>query len=374
MALLAVACGPTTEPPEAADPTTEERPVRTVVTQTVESTVLRDVVALSAEVVPWAAVTVAAEGAGRVVEVLVEEGDSVVEGQVLARLDDAEVRSRLAQSEAQLAEAEALVVQAERDTLRGREMHETSDISLGELEQLELSWQTTQARRDAAVASVELARQAVTDTTVRAPFAGVVSERRVEVGSWLSPGAPVLRLLDRRRLKVRGAATQGDRARLDLGLAAEVRADALAGATWQGPVRLLGQEADPRTGTYGVEIEITEPTATDGRRLLPGMQAEVVIEVGTRQALTLPRSALVETAEGSVLFVFDQGVARRIVPELGEAVEERFEVLRGLEEGQAVIVAGQHVLRDGDRVATVASEGGGPGETHGEASAGASPQ
>lgn len=356
-----MACGPSPEP-ESTPPVAEtER--RTVITGVVEQRWLHDAVEVSAEVAPWAVVTVGAESAGRVVELTVEAGDEVAKGQTLARLDGAQVAARLAQAEAQTAEAKAALAQAERDAERGRQLLTTQDISEGDFDRLQLAQQTAAARLEAALAGVRLARQAANDTVMKAPFTGVVSERHAEIGSWVSPGTPLFRILDPRRLKVRGAVAQRDRARLRVGLEATVRVDALPGAQWAGRIRRLGQEADPRTGTYLVEIEVesslSAPT-TDALRveLLPGMQAVLRLAISSREALVVPRDAVSEQADGQVVFALEGDVVRRLTPRLGEDAGDWVEVLDGLTHGQVVVVAGQHVLRDGDTVVVSSAAAG----------------
>lgn len=332
------------------DATTEpERTVRTVRTATVRSTVLRDTVRLTAEALPWSAVTVAAEISGRIVELPAEVGDAVREGDVVARLDDATVRAERDRAEARARSARAALVQAERDLERGAKLAQTQDISAGELDRLTLARDTAAAELQAAEAQSELNRQNVERAVVTAPFAGVVSERHVEVGSWVSPGSPLVRLVETRRLKVRASASQRDRARLKTGLPAEVRAEALPGAPFQGRVRLLGQEADPGTGTYLVEVAVEEPASGDGR-LLPGMQGTVVILLGERTALVVPRSALVTVGDADAVFVAADGTARLVRPERGATSEDEVEILAGLKEDDEVVVAGQHVLQDGDPI------------------------
>jgi len=360
LALSTTACGPAADPAaEPADPPrAQQRPLRRVVTAAAEEVALRDLVRLSAEVTPWASVTVAAEATGRVVELPAEIGDEVAAGALLARVDDEASRARLAQSEARVAETQAMLEQAERDLERGRQLAETRDISLTELDRLALARDTAAAQLDAERASTRLQRSMVDDAVARAPFAGVVSDRLVEIGSWIAPGSPLVRLVDRRRLKVRGSATQRDRARLTPGLPAAVRADALPGIAWQGSIRLLGQEADDATGTYLVEVAVDEPRAATGERLLPGMQGSIEVEIGERRALMIPRVALITTADGDGVFVVRDGdgdgeagsVARFVQPQTGITSEDRLEILAGLAAGDRIVVAGQHVLHDGDPV------------------------
>ncbi len=349
--LCAVACSrPTADNPGNPEAAEETSSVRSVVTLPAREITLRDTVRLTAEVAAWAAVTVAAETTGRIVELPAEVGDEVARDQLVARIDDATVSARHSQAEAEVAQATAALAQAERDLERGRRLAATQDISEGDLDRLTLARDTADAQLAAARARARLSGESLADTVVRAPFAGVLSERPVEIGTWIAPGSPIVRLVDHRRVKVRGAASQQDRARLRTGLAAAVRVDALPGLTFAGHIRLLGQEADARTGTYLVEIAVEAPRAPSGERLLPGMQGSIVVEIGARPALVIPRSALITTAAGEGVFTAVDGVARFTSPETGEITKDQVEIVAGLAAGDEVVVIGQHVLEDGDPV------------------------
>jgi RND family efflux transporter MFP subunit len=337
--------------PESDSLTGEEvSQARAVVTEPVAEMMLRTTVELSGEVRPWAAVTVAAEAAGRVVEVRTEVGEAVTAGQVVARLDDDQARARLEVARAEVARTEAGLAQARRDLARGEQLAATDDISDVDLESLHLAHDTVQAQLAASRASMDLTEQALADSVVRAPFSGTVSARMVEVGSWISPGTPVIRLLDQSRVKIACAASQRDRARLRTGLDAEIRAPALAEERFNGTIRLLGQEAEAATGTYLVELAVDEPTTPSGARLLTGMQVSVIIAIGEHQALAIPRQALVSTTSGDGVFLVNNGIAHFKAPELGEIHDLLLEIRSGLQAGDRIVISGQHVLVNGCQV------------------------
>jgi RND family efflux transporter MFP subunit len=350
LALLIPACS---AGPDRDQENGEAGLVRAVVTRPAAEAMLHTTIEMAGEVRPWAAVTVAAEAAGRVVELQVEVGDKVSAGEILVRLDDEQVQARHKAALAEVARAEAALEQAERDRERGRQLAATRDIAEGDLERLVLACDTLAAQLDAARAGLDLAEQAVADTVVRAPFAGIISERMVEQGSWIAPGAPVARLLDQDRLKVAGAASQRDRARLEAALPAEITAPALPGEVYAGTVRLLGQEAEPATGTYLVEIAVNQPVASSGARLLPGMQARVTIALGSTRTLAVPRQALVSTSAGEGVFIVNAGKAHFRTPELGQIHDELVEIRSGLAPGDQVVISGQHVLSNGCPVQVV---------------------
>ncbi|MEO1366127.1 MAG: efflux RND transporter periplasmic adaptor subunit, partial [Acidobacteriota bacterium] len=177
----------------------------------------RETVRLSVEMAPWAAVTVAAEVPGRVVDLRVDHGDRVRAGDVLVRLDTATAEAELEQAQARHHAEVASLEQGRRDLERGRSLAgENGILSKDELDRLQLAVATGEASARESEAAVMVLEERLADMTVRAPFAGTVSERHAELGSWLGVGDPVLRLVDSRRLKARGSASQADRVRLDL--------------------------------------------------------------------------------------------------------------------------------------------------------------
>ncbi len=341
---LLPACRPASD--QATPATDEGPPVRRVVVQSVEEAVLRTIVELSGEVYPWAAVTVAAETSGRIVELVVEVGDRVQQGQMLARIDPNRAEAALAVARAEVDRCEVSLRQAERDLDRGSRLAATNDIAEGDLDRLALTRDTAAAQLEAARGNLGLSEQTVADTLINAPFSSTVAERFVELGTWISPGAPVVRLLDQRRLKVRAAASQRDRARLSPGLPVTVRAAALGDEVFSGSVRLLGQEAEASTGSFLVEAAVQAPKIAAEARLLPGMQARLAVDLGSHRALVIPRRALVTTADGDGVFVVQDGIARFRTPKIGKVREQLAEVLSGLSAGEVVVVVGQHVLSD----------------------------
>ncbi len=337
---------------KASDKTSDNEVVQvnSVVTTPAEEIDLRQTVEISGEVRPWAAVTVAAETAGRVVELNVEVGNNVSQGELIVALNKDTAQTRLDMALAEMARAEVTMSQAKRDLERGQRLAETSDISDGDLDRMQLAHDTAAAQLAILGSRIRLAEQNLDDTNVTAPFAGTVAQRLVELGSWIQPGSPVIRLLDQRQLKIAGAASQRDRARIRVGLAVEVQAAALANELFTGQVRLLGQDAEAATGTYLVEVAVPRPAAPSGARLLPGMQARMTISLGLRRALVVPRGALVTTADGKALFVVADDLAHLRLPGLGIEQGDKVEILSGLVSGELVVVAGQHGLSDGCQV------------------------
>lgn len=367
------AVSPGEAPPstDAASPIDTDAPLPLVAVKTVEPETWFETVELTTELVPRATVTVAAEVAGRVVALPVDHGDRVAAGDPIARLDTATAEAELAQAEARLDSARVSLAQAERDLERGRSLAgENGILSTDELDRLELAAATGRASLREAEAAVALIGERLADLVIRAPFDGVISERHVEVGSWLGVGDPVMRIVDAERLEARGSASQEDRVRLAAAwsgsnsIGVRVRADALPGVDFPARLRFLGQEADARTGTYLVEAEVMATAEASGEgasegsgqsaRLLAGMRGSMVLTLAEHSDLLVPRTALVETVDGMALFVVEENgsnaTVRRLAVETETIGPRRVRVRSGLEPGSTVVVQGQYRLADGDAV------------------------
>lgn len=335
-------------------------------------------------------VELSAEAAGRLELVAVRLGDRVKRGQLLTRLDAAQVRAKLQQAKAQLQVARATLSKAAVEQKNAEaELRRTEPLAQKELVTRK-QMDDVRARRDAAVASramaqaqvaqatagLALLRRQLADTEVRAPFDGWIQARHLDPGAVVSAGTPVLRLVQRDPLVVRfkvGERHIGELQRRTGGetpLTVGIEVDAYPDQTFRGEVVRLAPALETASRTAPVEAELKN---TDGR-LMPGMFCRVTLDLGTRRkALLLPLRALLDGAEGGTtrlgetrtvqVFAVQGGQARRVELELG--VEQSGpgplggvgEVLTGLEEGAMVVIQGQQSLEEGDRVVVVGQEG-----------------
>jgi membrane fusion protein (multidrug efflux system) len=281
-------------------------------------------------------VDVAFQLAGKVVEVGPDEGSTVRAGQLLAQVDPTDYRLGLEQAGAQAEHAVS-------DRERHRPLLAAGSIAASDYERL-----TSAARQ--ATAAEGLARKRLADTRLVAPLSGVVARRAVEPGETVSPGQAVFTLVAVDPVKVRIGVPEADVASVRDGQPAEVRLPALGDQAFAGRVTLVGIAADPTTRTYAVEISVPNPAHT----LKVGMVAEARVR-GDRltRAITVPAGSVVRDADGAtLLYVLDAGQRRvhtRPV-ELGAALDDDVEVVRGLAPGETVVVAGQQRVRDGSRV------------------------
>ena len=279
---------------------------------------------------------VVAKVGGEVRQLLVEEGDMVVAGQVLARLDGDRLRLDLAEIEANLRKLE-------RDYKRQLELSQRGLVAKGTAENAKYDL-------DALKASYDSARLELGYTEIRAPIAGVVSARYIKVGNTISPNDPAFRVTNLDPLVAYVHIPEKEYRKLAPGQSAEVVVDALGGERFTGLISRVSPTVDPKTGTFRARIEVPDST----RRLKPGMFARVnIVYERHENALQLPRTSIVDADGGQSVFVVVKDKAEQRSIRTGLANNGWVEVLEGLQGDERVVVVGQAGLKTGTAVKVV---------------------
>lgn len=299
---------------------------------------------------------------GLVAEVLVDAGSWVEPGDPVLALDDRLAVIDVTVAEASLAEAEAALRDARRirdELLRLEKGRHASATSIASSKvQVEIK-QAAAARRRA---ELERARELRRRHRVSAPFAGMVVEKRVEVGQWVQRDDAVAELVAVDTLRVRVPLPQRFYARVAAGARVQLAFDALPGRQFPGRVSARVAAGNDSSRSFPLLIDIPNPQ----RLLAPGMSARirVALDGGAGAALTVPRDALVTKADGRrQLWRIGErdGVARAypVVVEVDRAQGDRVEVRAdGLAAGDRVVLLGNETLRPGQAVRP--AKGGGP--------------
>jgi RND family efflux transporter MFP subunit len=299
---------------------------------------------------PWKEVTIASQGSGAVTAVRCQVGQWVDRNEVLVELDDELARVAVSEAEADLRRAEAQQIQAATDVGRAEQLLADEDISESEWELLKLRHHEAVAAVAAAGARHQRAERALRDTRVRAPFAGVVARREVEVGSWLSPGQPVVRLVDLGRMKAEFGIPQQRTPEVAAGMEAELTIDLYPGVTFAAEVLRVGVVADPASGQFLLEVAVPQSRA---HPLRPGMAARLHLETSDgAAAILVPKEAIIDRGGAAyVLVVDDQSVVRMRAILVGAPNDGFRELLdRSLSPGDRVVTRGKDGVTDGDRV------------------------
>ena len=325
------------------------RPTLTVTTTTPQATTLALAVPATGGIHAWQEASVGAEAAGwRLDQVLVNVGDRVRRGQVLALFAVDLPRAELAQIQAAIAEAEATLAAAAADAQRARELQASGALSAQQIAQYQTAERTAAARLQAQRAAAQAMQVRLAQAEVRAPDDGVISARMATVGAVPGNGQELFRLIRQGRLEWRAEVPADRLASLKPGLAVQVLP--AGGTPINGRVRMVGPTVDAATRQGLVYVDLPAGTAAKA-----GMFARGEILLGEGQGLTLPQTAVLLRDGFHVVHLIGAGgqVAERKV-DVGRRSGTRVEV-RGLPADAQVVASGGAFLADGDRVRVVAA-------------------
>lgn len=300
-----------------------------------------DEIQLTASVRANQDVQVSAEESGKIREILVDKGARVHAGEAIAKIDDAILSAQVEQARAQ---AEL----ASQTWDRRKRLYEEDQVG-SEIAYLEAKFASQQTAANVKGLVERLAR-----TTIRAPFDGVLDERMVEVGSMVSPGMVVARVVDLDPVKVTAGVPERFAADVHRGAVAEITFDVFPGERFKAPVGYVGSTVNPQNRTFPVEVVLPNPEGL----IKPEMVANVsVARRNLKEAMVVPQDALVRVENGYVVFVVanrGEGMVAEVRPvELGPSQRNQVVVESGLQAGDQLIVVGQKSVADGDHVNVV---------------------
>lgn len=285
--------------------------------------------------------TVSAEEAGTIRELLVEKGASVQAGQPIARIDD-----RVLRPQAEQAAAEAALA---RETWeRQRRLWEEDRVGS------EITYLQARYRAETAEAGARALRERLERTIVRAPISGVLDGRFVEVGTLVSPGTPIGRILDTRTVKVSGGVPERYAGQIEPGSRVEVAVEGMPSASFTGEVHFVGAAIDLGNRSFPIEVEVPNQSG----QLKTGMVANVrVLRDRLEEALVVPQEAILRVEDGYAVFVVAEQAGELVADSrmvtLGPSQGNRVMIESGLSAGDRVVVVGQARLARGDRLQIV---------------------
>lgn len=276
--------------------------------------------------------TLSAQTSARITELPVDVNDKVQSGQVLARLRDTEQRSGLDQAESNLRMAQARMDEAQRNYQRIKDIYARRLVAAAQMDSATAEYDSARAQLAAAEAARKRAAEQLAYTVVRAPFAGVVTSRPVQVGEAVMPGQPLLVIQAPGAMRAVVDVTQPQAAALrQAGRAEVLLAD---GRRIAATDLTVFPNADPATQTVRVRADL--PLKLNGS-VYPGMAAKLVFSAGTEATLAVPSSALAQRGEITGVYLQeDDHIAFRAVRTGHELADGRIEILSGLANGERI--------------------------------------
>jgi membrane fusion protein (multidrug efflux system) len=291
---------------------------------------------------------IAAEVAGRITEIVFDEGQRVETGDAILEIDPERRELEVATARAGVEEATAALRDEEREAKRVANLREREIASTVQLERARLELELAKARLEAARARLGVAERALRDATVRAPFPGRVARRHVSRGEFVQMGQSLVELVALEPLEVEFFVAERDSARVRESQPVSVRVDSQPGLTFPATVTVISPTIDPKTRTLRVLARL-DPS--EGR-LRPGLFARADLGVATREnVLMVPEEAVLQRADGAVVYRrLEQDRVARVPVETGLHRDGHVEIVKGLETSDVVVTRGHAGLVDGMRV------------------------
>lgn len=286
---------------------------------------------------------IVAKVTGIVEKIMVEEGDTVKAGTVLAQIESEQYRLRAEQ-------ARTSMVKLEKEYKRSQSLQSENIISKESFDRIRYDYENQKAVYD-------LANYELTQTRITAPIDGIVTLRKIKVGNQIQLGQDLFHIADFSPILGVLHVPEKELGRMKIGQTATLIADVLPDKTFKGFIKLINPVVNAQTGTVKITLEIN-----DGEAMLrPGMFARVHIVTDTReQALLIPRDSLISEDTERYVFMMEEkdGLAtvRKRVVETGFANTQSVEVISGLEEKAPVVTIGHSTLKDGSLIEVIKDE------------------
>ncbi|HEX7238880.1 MAG TPA: efflux RND transporter periplasmic adaptor subunit [Longimicrobiaceae bacterium] len=278
---------------------------------------------------------VRAEMGGAVLQVMAEPGQAVSRGQVLARIDDAALRDAVISAQSAVRSASTSLDLARRNTERSARLAQAGAIADRDLETARSQQALSQSQLAEARARLAQAQEQAGKTTIRSPISGVVSERPVNAGDVVAPGAALFTVVDPGSMRVEASVPAARLGEIRMGAPVRFTVSSYPGRTFEGKVQRINPAADVATGQVPVLVSIPNT----GGALVAGLFAEGRIASVERQAILVPATAVDQRGTSPGVLRIRAGRVERVPVQVGEtdSETERVEIVSGLAAGDTIL-------------------------------------
>jgi RND family efflux transporter MFP subunit len=311
----------------------------------VEPQALEHTLPLTGTLTPFNEATVKAKVAGELIQVAVREGESVRQGQVLARIDQTEVRARVAARAADVAAARAQLDWADKNRSTQKALLDKKFISQNAFDNIQSNYDVAVARLRSAEAELVVARKSLGDSVLVAPFPGIVAQRHVQPGERVALDAKVVTVVNLARLELEAAVPAVEISRLRVGKQVAFRVDGFGARAFGGRLERINPSTESGSRSISVYAVIDNPEGV----LRGGLFAQGTVSLERVEgALVVPASAVREEIGQTFVYAIEGGLVKRKNVAVGAAdASGRVQVLRGLAAGERIVRVNLGALRDG---------------------------
>lgn len=326
-AFAAAACG-SKSGKQAASETVVEEIIPTVSVQQVHVQEVPQLATYTSTIQAYVKNNIAPQTAGRISRILVDIGDFVKKGQVVAEMD-----------QTQLAQVELQLKNNETELNRLKELYEVGGLSKSDLDAIEMAYNVSRTQYE----------NLKENATLVSPINGVITARNYDAGDMYAMSAPIYTVEQIVPVKMLIGISETDYSKVSKGDSVEITADALPGKTFTGKIRKIYPTVDPATRTFTVEVVVDN----NNTALRPGMFVRATVKFGSNNSVVIPDVAVVKQQGSGERFVYvlnEDGTVTYQKVVLGRRMGAEYEVLEGLCDGAKVVVGGQIRLKDGIKV------------------------
>lgn len=301
---------------------------------------------ITGSILPEKRADLRAEVSAVVIAVLKENGDQVKAGDVLVRLDDTSIRDTLASSRTAADSASQAYDQAQRQYERMVKLKAEGLVSTQQVEDAEVRRNAAQSEREAGKSQLVAATQQQGRTLVRAPFAGIVSDRQVSAGDTAQVGKELLKVIDPRSLRFEGYVSANSIGAVRQGQKVTFRVNGIEDKQFNGTITRVNPAADAATRQVGVLVSFAKGEQPPG---IAGLYAEGQVESSQREGLALPGSVIVRDGDNAFAWVLKGGKLQKVALKLGDRDSRSGDtvLLEGLAAGDKVLRYPDSTLHDG---------------------------
>jgi len=339
---------------------------------------IADVLIYVADLEPKMEVSIYSTLMDRIISFPWEDGDEIDEGERVAQIRSVGLSKGLQGLSAQMDGLDAQIRNTRAEGQRSRELLQRGVLTQSQFDQIQTGLTAAEANRRALDANRGQLAVTAGNAYIRAPISGVIANKSVEAGDTAVPQMPLCRIIAVDKLKANLRMVESEVPKVKIGQAVKLHVDAYPGRTFEGKVTNIMPFLDAATRTNLVEVMIDNPKhpETEVRALKPGMYGRAELVVGMHKnvlvapepALLLDNRLLDKQKPGEILrkaYVVKNGKAVKRLVKLGARTGSSYEILDGLEEGEQLIVRGQHGLKDDAEVEVVGATPGANGKGNG---------
>ncbi|MCD6521601.1 efflux RND transporter periplasmic adaptor subunit [Candidatus Calescamantes bacterium] len=303
-------------------------------------------------ILPYKRIIIYSKVPGVLERLYFDEGDRVKEGELLAEIEHEELELRIKSLKASLKMAEIELERIKKDFKRISSLYKEKAVSSQQYDDIKAGYETAKARVESIKANLSLAEKQLKDSYITAPFSGIIEKKFVDegemiTGSSMMKSSPIYSLIKVDKVKIIGEVAENDFPSLKKGMKVLIKVDAYPEKLFEGRVTDISPSIDPLSRTGKVKVEIDNPQY----KLKPGMFARMKIIVKERKnTLVINEKAIFKENSKFFVWVVKNGKVRKRYVEKGIEERRKVEILKGLEEGEEVVIEGGIGLKEGMEV------------------------